>query len=169
MQRLGRAAGRGRRLRHRHDVGDLAQQVDHLLHHADEVAGGDVLVLEDVTEVLPRREVLNGQINALRDELTRQLTADRSRSNAQASTAATSVVVVVLLVAALGIALGLVLTAIIIAHIYIGTLGMEGAFDAMGSGDVNLNWAREHHSLWAAEIENGSPDAPAAPGSPEQP
>ncbi len=60
-------------------------------------------------------------------------------------------------------ALGLVLTAVIIAHIYIGTLGMEGAFDAMGSGDVDLNWAREHHSLWAAEIENGAPDAPRVP------
>jgi len=46
---------------------------------------------------------------------------------------------------------GIVLTAIIIAHIYIGSVGMEGAFDAMGSGEVDLNWAREHHSLWADE------------------
>jgi formate dehydrogenase subunit gamma len=28
---------------------------------------------------------------------------------------------------------------------------MEGAFDAMGSGDVDLNWARQHHSLWVDE------------------
>lgn len=42
---------------------------------------------------------------------------------------------------------------LIIAHIYIGTLGMEGAFDAMGKGEVDLNWAREHHSLWVEEIE----------------
>ncbi len=45
--------------------------------------------------------------------------------------------------------LGVVLIAIILAHIYIGTIGMEGAFDAMGTGKVDLNWAREHHSLWA--------------------
>jgi formate dehydrogenase subunit gamma len=45
------------------------------------------------------------------------------------------------------------LIAIIIAHIYIGSLGMEGAFDAMGSGQVDVNWAREHHSLWAEEVE----------------
>ncbi|MHA6344637.1 formate dehydrogenase subunit gamma [Roseivivax sp. CAU 1761] len=42
-----------------------------------------------------------------------------------------------------------VFMAIIIAHIYIGTLGMEGAWDAMSRGDVEEQWAREHHSLWA--------------------
>ncbi|HEY8567169.1 MAG TPA: formate dehydrogenase subunit gamma [Beijerinckiaceae bacterium] len=46
---------------------------------------------------------------------------------------------------------GLVLAGIIIAHIYIGSVGMEGAYDAMGSGEVDLAWAREHHSLWAEE------------------
>jgi formate dehydrogenase subunit gamma len=38
--------------------------------------------------------------------------------------------------------------AAMIGHIYIGTVGMEGAFEAMGTGTVDLNWAREHHSLW---------------------
>lgn len=46
-----------------------------------------------------------------------------------------------------------VLMGIIIAHIYIGTLGMEGAYDAMGSGEVDLNWAKEHHSIWVEEEE----------------
>jgi formate dehydrogenase subunit gamma len=41
--------------------------------------------------------------------------------------------------------------AVIIAHIYIGTVGMEGAFEAMGTGEVDLNWAKEHHDLWFAE------------------
>ncbi len=59
---------------------------------------------------------------------------------------------------------GIVLIAIIFAHIYIGTLGMEGAFDAMGTGKVDLNWAREHHSTWAdkavvVEDENQAPPA----------
>jgi len=40
--------------------------------------------------------------------------------------------------------------ALILAHIYIGTLGMEGAFEAMGSGEVDLNWAKEHHDRWLA-------------------
>jgi formate dehydrogenase subunit gamma len=46
-----------------------------------------------------------------------------------------------------------VLSAIIIAHIYIGSVGMEGAFDAMGSGEVDENWAKEHHSLWVEEVK----------------
>jgi formate dehydrogenase subunit gamma len=41
--------------------------------------------------------------------------------------------------------------AAMLAHIYIGTIGMEGAFEAMGSGTVDLNWAKEHHSLWLDE------------------
>ncbi len=41
--------------------------------------------------------------------------------------------------------------AAMLAHIYIGTIGMEGAFEAMGSGTVDINWAREHHSLWLEE------------------
>ncbi|WP_306153058.1 formate dehydrogenase subunit gamma [Roseovarius sp. MMSF_3281] len=46
-----------------------------------------------------------------------------------------------------------VLMAIIFAHIYIGSVGMEGAFDAMGSGEVEEQWAREHHSLWLEELQ----------------
>jgi formate dehydrogenase subunit gamma len=41
--------------------------------------------------------------------------------------------------------------ALILAHIYIGTLGMEGAFEAMGTGKVDLNWAREHHDRWLSQ------------------
>jgi formate dehydrogenase subunit gamma len=41
--------------------------------------------------------------------------------------------------------------ALILAHIYIGTLGMEGAFEAMGTGEVDVNWAKEHHDVWLAE------------------
>lgn len=38
--------------------------------------------------------------------------------------------------------------AAMLAHIYIGTIGMEGAFEGMGSGEVDLNWAKQHHSRW---------------------
>jgi formate dehydrogenase subunit gamma len=34
-----------------------------------------------------------------------------------------------------------------IAHAYIGTVGMEGAFEAMWDGTVDINWAKEHHSV----------------------
>jgi formate dehydrogenase subunit gamma len=53
--------------------------------------------------------------------------------------------------------------AAILAHIYIGTLGMEGAFEAMGSGDVDLNWAKEHHKLWVEEEMGGKPAASTKP------
>lgn len=59
--------------------------------------------------------------------------------------------------------------AAIIAHVYIGTLGMEGGFDAMTDGMVDLNWARQHHPLWVEQElakagEVGAP-APAATAS----
>ena len=41
--------------------------------------------------------------------------------------------------------------ALILGHIYIGTLGIEGAFEAMGTGEVDLNWAKEHHDRWLAQ------------------
>ena len=46
-----------------------------------------------------------------------------------------------------------VFMAMILAHIYIGSVGMEGAFDAMGSGEVEEQWAKEHHSLWVEEVK----------------
>ncbi len=51
---------------------------------------------------------------------------------------------------------GIAMIAIIMAHIYIGSLGMEGAFAAMGSGQVDENWAREHHNLWYAKEHGGA-------------
>jgi formate dehydrogenase subunit gamma len=59
--------------------------------------------------------------------------------------------------------------AVILGHIYIGTLGIEGAFEAMGTGEVDLNWAKEHHDLWLEDklakegsaSQSGPP--PAAP------
>jgi formate dehydrogenase subunit gamma len=58
------------------------------------------------------------------------------------------------------VALGLIV--VIIGHIYIGTLGMQGAFSAMGSGQVDVNWAKEHHSLWADRELQRMEDAAAA-------
>ena len=60
--------------------------------------------------------------------------------------------------------------AAMLGHIYIGTIGMEGAFEAMGSGTVDLNWAKEHHNLWLEEevargrMGSSQPQQTLAPG-----
>jgi formate dehydrogenase subunit gamma len=43
--------------------------------------------------------------------------------------------------------------AVIIGHIYIGSIGMEGAIEGMKTGYCDLNWAKEHHDLWARKAE----------------
>ena len=53
---------------------------------------------------------------------------------------------------------------IIVAHIYIGSVGMEGAYDAMGSGEVEEQWAREHHSLWLDEVDASKPPSHTVAG-----
>jgi formate dehydrogenase subunit gamma len=40
-------------------------------------------------------------------------------------------------------------------HIYIGTIGMRGAYRAMRHGGVDEGWAREHHALWYEDIKAG--------------
>ncbi len=47
--------------------------------------------------------------------------------------------------------------ALILGHIYIGTLGMEGAFEAMWTGEVDYNWAKEHHDLWLEDVAREAP------------
>jgi formate dehydrogenase subunit gamma len=55
----------------------------------------------------------------------------------------------------------LVLITMIIAHIYIGSVGMEGAIDAMHTGEVDLNWAKEPHNLWVEEEQQKAKDTAA--------
>ncbi len=53
--------------------------------------------------------------------------------------------------------------AVMLAHIYIGSMGMEGASDAMTTGQVDLNWAKQHHNLWVEkEMAKGRGAAPPA-------
>jgi formate dehydrogenase subunit gamma len=55
-----------------------------------------------------------------------------------------------------------------LAHIYIGTIGMRGAYKAMRTGYVDDEWAREHHGRWYEDVQAGkipfrrSEDVPAA-------
>lgn len=55
----------------------------------------------------------------------------------------------------------LALVTMIIAHIYIGSVGMEGAIDAMNTGHVDRNWAKEHHNLWVEEEDKKARPKPA--------
>jgi formate dehydrogenase subunit gamma len=55
--------------------------------------------------------------------------------------------------------------AAMLGHIYIGTIGMEGAFEGMWDGTVDVNWAREHHRLWLEkEMAEGHISAPPPKG-----
>ena len=62
--------------------------------------------------------------------------------------------------------IAILFVALILGHIYIGTLGMEGAFEAMWTGEVDYNWAKEHHDLWlddqVAKHAAGPPRYPSA-------
>ena len=57
---------------------------------------------------------------------------------------------------------GVLFIALILAHMYLGTLGMEGAFESMSQGTVDVNWAKEHHPLWYEE-EQGQGGARTQP------
>ena len=60
-------------------------------------------------------------------------------------------------------AVAVLFVAVMLGHIYIGTIGMEGAFEAMGTGTVDLNWAKQHHDRWAAqELAKGHDATPPA-------
>jgi formate dehydrogenase subunit gamma len=54
--------------------------------------------------------------------------------------------------------------ALILGHIYIGTVGMEGAFEAMGTGEVDYNWAKEHHDRWLDKEQAKADRASAGSG-----
>ena len=47
----------------------------------------------------------------------------------------------------------LVLIAFAFGHIYIGTVGTEGALEGMVTGQVDTAWAQQHHDLWLNQIE----------------
>ena len=61
------------------------------------------------------------------------------------------------------------MVAMFLGHIYIGTLGMQGAYKAMATGYVDEAWAKEHHEYWYDDIKSGkvptqrSTSAPALP------
>jgi formate dehydrogenase subunit gamma len=49
----------------------------------------------------------------------------------------------------------LLYVAISFGHIYLGTIGLEGSYQAMRTGYVDETWAREHHQYWYEEMKSG--------------
>ena len=45
--------------------------------------------------------------------------------------------------------------AMFLGHIYMGTIGMKGAYSAMRTGYVDEGWAKEHHRLWYDDVRAG--------------
>jgi formate dehydrogenase subunit gamma len=50
---------------------------------------------------------------------------------------------------------GVAAAILVTGHIYLGTIGMRGALDAMRTGYVDETWAREHHEYWYNEVKSG--------------
>jgi len=55
---------------------------------------------------------------------------------------------------------GVLVIAASLGHIYLGTIGVEGAYQAMRSGYVDEVWAKEHHEYWYNEVKGGAKSAP---------
>jgi formate dehydrogenase subunit gamma len=49
----------------------------------------------------------------------------------------------------------LIYISLALGHIYLGTLGVEGAYQAMRTGYVDEVWAKEHHEIWYNEVKSG--------------
>jgi formate dehydrogenase subunit gamma len=54
----------------------------------------------------------------------------------------------------------LLVIAAAIGHIYMGTIGVEGAYRAMRDGTVDELWAKEHHEYWYNDVKKGAKSAP---------
>jgi len=48
---------------------------------------------------------------------------------------------------------GVILTGFAFWHIYLGTIGTEGALEGMVKGEVDVEWAKQHHDIWYEELE----------------
>ncbi|MGA8785984.1 MAG: formate dehydrogenase subunit gamma [Polaromonas sp.] len=49
----------------------------------------------------------------------------------------------------------MLMMAMFLGHIYLGTIGMEGAYEGMKTGYVDETWAKEHHEYWYDDIRAG--------------
>jgi formate dehydrogenase subunit gamma len=61
----------------------------------------------------------------------------------------------------------MLMMAMFCGHIYMGTVGMKGAYQAMRTGYVNEGWAKEHHEYWHDDVKAGK--IPAQRSTPPAP
>jgi formate dehydrogenase subunit gamma len=60
----------------------------------------------------------------------------------------------------------ILMMAMFLGHIYIGTIGMKGAYSAMRNGYVDEGWAKAHHELWDDDLKAGNIPAQRTPERP---
>jgi formate dehydrogenase subunit gamma len=61
---------------------------------------------------------------------------------------------------------GLLGIVMVSAHIYLGTVGMQGAYEAMRYGYVDETWAKEHHEYWYNDVMSGKVSRGEPPAQP---
>jgi formate dehydrogenase subunit gamma len=59
-----------------------------------------------------------------------------------------------------------IVVALSLGHIYMGTIGMDGAYESMRFGYVDETWAQEHHKYWYDDVKSGKVKAATASGLP---
>ncbi len=64
-------------------------------------------------------------------------------------------------------AIGLVMVGALVGHAWLRSVGIEGAFAAMGSGEVDLAWAKQHHGAWVEEELRKARATVAGPSPPK--
>jgi formate dehydrogenase subunit gamma len=47
-----------------------------------------------------------------------------------------------------------------LGHIYMGTIGVAGAYGNMRTGYTDETWGKEHHSIWYDEVKSQPRTAP---------
>ena len=57
----------------------------------------------------------------------------------------------------------ILITVFAMGHIYIGTIGTEGAIDGMKTGYVGESWAKQHHQKWYDDVKSGKVPASREP------
>ena len=62
-------------------------------------------------------------------------------------------------------AASMLMMALFLGHMYLGSIGMKGAYQAMKTGHVSEDWAKEHHELWYDDIKAGKTPAQRSAGS----
>ena len=111
-------------------------------------------VLKDMEIALAESRRMQLSLGIVRDRASMEAGLDYLRGDMQLAHMVHATAAVLMMAAFLG-------------HIYMGTIGMKGAYKAMRHGQVDEAWAKEHHALWYEDIRAGK--IPAQRSQPEPP